>query len=146
LHIPLHPVWDHFGQLSRWHGHLFYFFFLLVAPFSAALVLAFLFDVDASSIILCKVDFWRMAEWRNGNGMAEWWNGGMVEWLNGYWMAEWRNGNGMTEWRNGRMAEWRSGGMAECWNGIMVKRSKIMAMAVGRRFILCSFGSIHRKL
>ncbi len=70
----------------------------------------------------------------------------MAEWLNGNLMAEWQNGNGMTEWRNGRMAEWQSGGMAEWWNGVMVKRSKIMAMAVDCRFILCSFGSIHRKL
>ncbi len=43
-----------------------------------------------------------MAEWRNGNRMAEmveWWNGGMAEWRNG--------GNGgtaerMVEWQNGR--------------------------------------------
>ena len=65
-------------------------------------------------------------------------------------MAEWRNGNGMAEWRNGGMAEWQNGGMAEWWNGgrngVMVEKSKIMAMAVGCRFILCSFGSIHRKL
>ncbi len=34
--------------------------------------------------------------------MAEWKNGGMVEW-------EWRN----VEWQNGGMAEWQNGGMAE---------------------------------
>ncbi len=28
-------------------------------------------------------------------------------------MAEWQNGNGMAEWQNGRMAEWRNGGMAD---------------------------------
>jgi hypothetical protein len=48
---------------------------LLVAPLSAAPVWAFLFDVEASSIILCNVDFRRMAEWWNGNGMAEWRHG-----------------------------------------------------------------------
>jgi hypothetical protein len=63
---------------------------------------------------------------------------------------EWRNGR-MAEWRNGGMVEWQlNGGMAEWWNGerngVMVEKSKIMAMAVGCRFILCSFGSIHRKL
>ncbi len=60
-----------------------------------------------------------MAEWRNGNGMAEWRNGGMAEWRNGG-MVEWRNGGwngGMAEWRNGGMVEWRNGG----WNGGMVE-------------------------
>ena len=41
--------------------------------------------------LLYYVIEWRiggMAEWRNGNRMAEWWNGGMVEWRNGG-MAEW---------------------------------------------------------
>ncbi len=60
-------------------------------------------------------------------------------------VMEWQNG-GTAEWRNGGMAEWRNGGMAEGWNGVMVEKSKIMAMAVGCRFILCSFGSIHCKL
>jgi hypothetical protein len=51
------------------------------------------------------MEIWRnggMAEWRNGNRMAEWlWNGGMV--------MEWRN-DGMVEWRNGGMViEWRNG-------------------------------------
>ncbi len=40
-----------------------------------------------------------MAEWRNGNRMAEWWNGGIAEWRNGG-MAEQRK-----EWLNSRMAE-----------------------------------------
>ncbi len=65
-------------------------------------------------------------------------------------VIEWQNGGMVMEWRNGGMAEWRNGGMAEWWNGrrngVMVEKSKIMAMAVGCRFILCSFGSINCKL
>ena len=43
-----------------------------------------------------------MAEWQNGNRIAEWWNGGMVEWRNGGMagMAEQQK-----EWPNSRMAE-----------------------------------------
>ena len=51
-----------------------------------------------------------MAEWWNGNRMAE-----MVEWRNSG-IAEWRNGGMVIEWRkwwNGGMAEWRNGGTAE---------------------------------
>ncbi len=51
-----------------------------------------------------------MAEWRNGNGMVEWWNGRMVELGNDGWnggMVKWSNGgNGE---RNGQM-EWLDGG------------------------------------
>jgi hypothetical protein len=62
-----------------------------------------------------------MAEWRNGGmveWLMEWWNCGMVEWWNGR-MAEWQNG-GMAEWRNGGMAEWWNGGMAE-WHNVQYK-------------------------
>ncbi len=63
----------------------------------------------------------KQAEWRNGNGMAEWWNGGIVEWRTEWrngGMAEWWNGNRMAEWRNGRMVmEWWNGGMVEWQNG-----------------------------
>jgi hypothetical protein len=61
----------------------------------------------------------KQAEWQNGNGMAEWWNGEMVEWWTEWWnggMAEWWNGGMVIEWRNGgnggtaeRMAEWQNG-------------------------------------
>ena len=60
--------------------------------------------------------YYGIGEWRNGNRMAEWQNGGMAVLQNGRiaecGMAEWRNGNRMggngskrKEWQNSRMAE-----------------------------------------
>ncbi len=75
-----------------------------------------------------------MTEWQNC-GMAEWWNGNrmaeMVEWQNSG-IAEWWNGGMVIEWRkwwNGGIAEWRNGGMAvrqkEWQNGRMAEMALI---------------------
>ncbi len=79
-----------------------------------------------------------MAEWQNGNRMAEWQNGVMAEWQNGGWnggMVEWQNG-GMAEWRNGGwnggMAEWRpNGGMVEQRNGAEWQNDRMVEKVYG---------------
>ncbi len=95
--------------------------------------------------------FWSWRRERvNGNGMAEWRNGGMMEWRmewqNGG-MAEWRNGQMVIEWRSGRMVmEWRNGVIAEWWNG----EWRNGGMADGMDILAChikgSGSSCHRSL
>ncbi len=63
--------------------------------------------------------------------MAEWSNGGMVEWQrwrnggrNGGMAAEWRDCRMAAKWQDGRMAEWsngKNGGIVEWRNGQMAK-------------------------